>query len=130
MQKIGLYGFLIYFSWLSILPGNYVTHLDNLLKLHNHFILHLAEKSSGSDLTWLDFLIAHFWDSSKHHHDHPLAHKDLPLYNQINLQNPVLCPYLIWDLNTPGAPTHSLVVEVKSGLLQSTPLKVFSPPRV
>ncbi len=130
MQKIVLYGFLIYFSWLSILPGNYVTHLENLIKLHNHFILHRAEQSVEPDLSWLDFLIAHFWDSSRHHQDHPLAHQDIPLYNQINLQNPVLFSRVYWDLKAPVSPVNSLFIEIISGLPTVHPKKVFLPPRV
>lgn len=129
MQKIALYGSVIYFTVVSLLPGHYTTQISNINSLRNHFFLHLAEKSTSSDLTWFDFLVAHFWDSSKHHHDHPFAHKDLPLYNQINSQNPVLCNYYAWQLYAPEETENSLVI-IESARPDHINLdKIFLPPR-
>lgn len=130
VRRVTLFIFLLYYSVVSILPGDCLTHRGHLHYLRNHFYLHLSEKYTHSDLNWINFLIAHFWDTSKHRHPHPASHQDLPLYNQTNAQNPVLCTDLEWRLIAPqpGGADYTRV-EI-SGLDRLYPEKIFLPPRV
>lgn len=113
----------------SIFPkGDYHQFL-HLANLDQHFRLHVRDATrTEENVSFLDFLQMHYFNTQIHHGNHGQDHKDLPLH-QFSPSLNHMVP-LVWAMVNLAAPTSLPQLPVSASSLRHSeyPASIFHPP--